>query len=66
MPKAVFTTKVDPTYDDLPEEKYHFHALIFAKQKPRLEIGSFTTSPGEPAAIFQAAGVAKRIRDRKS
>ncbi len=22
--KAVFTTKVDPTYDDRPEEKYHF------------------------------------------
>ena len=24
MGKAVFTTKVDPTYDDLPEERYHF------------------------------------------
>lgn len=24
MVKAVFTTKVDPTYDDLPEERYHF------------------------------------------
>lgn len=24
MTKAVFTTKVDPTYDDRPEEKYHF------------------------------------------
>jgi putative restriction endonuclease len=24
MTKAVFTTKVDPTYDDLPEERYHF------------------------------------------
>jgi putative restriction endonuclease len=24
MPKAIFTTKVDPTYDDLPEERYHF------------------------------------------
>lgn len=24
MAKAVFTTKVQPTYDDLPEEKYHF------------------------------------------
>jgi putative restriction endonuclease len=22
--KAVFTTKVSPTYDDLPEERYHF------------------------------------------
>jgi putative restriction endonuclease len=24
MTKAVFTTKVTPTYDDLPEERYHF------------------------------------------
>jgi putative restriction endonuclease len=24
MTKAVFTTKVDPTYDDLPEVRYHF------------------------------------------
>lgn len=24
MAKAVFTTKVDPTYDDLPEVRYHF------------------------------------------
>jgi putative restriction endonuclease len=24
MTKAVFTTKVDPTYDDLPEARYHF------------------------------------------
>jgi putative restriction endonuclease len=22
--KAVFTTKVDPSYDDLPEQRYHF------------------------------------------
>jgi putative restriction endonuclease len=24
MAKAIFTTKVNPTYDDLPEERYHF------------------------------------------
>jgi putative restriction endonuclease len=24
MAKAIFTTKVDPTYDDLPEFRYHF------------------------------------------
>ncbi len=24
MSKAIFTTKIDPTYDDLPEERYHF------------------------------------------
>ena len=24
MAKAVLTTKVDPSYDDLPEDRYHF------------------------------------------
>lgn len=24
MTKAILTTKIDPTYDDLPEERYHF------------------------------------------
>lgn len=24
MAKAIFTTKVSPTYDDLPEQRYHF------------------------------------------
>ena len=24
MVKAVLTTKVDPSYDDLPEERYHY------------------------------------------
>jgi putative restriction endonuclease len=24
MAKAIFTTRVDPSYDDLPEERYHF------------------------------------------
>ena len=27
MTKAVFTTKIDPTYDDLPEVHYHFPAM---------------------------------------
>ena len=24
MSKAIFTSKIDPTYDDLPEDRYHF------------------------------------------
>ena len=24
MAKAIFTTKVNPAYDDLPEQRYHF------------------------------------------
>ena len=29
MPKAVLTTKVDPSYDDLPEHRYHFPKRYF-------------------------------------
>lgn len=31
MPKAVFTTKVSPTYDDLPEVRYHFPKTYLAQ-----------------------------------
>jgi putative restriction endonuclease len=31
MTKAIFTTKADPTYDDLPEERYHF-PLTYGRQ----------------------------------
>ena len=33
MTKAVFTTKVDPTYDDLPEERYHFPRTYLRQAK---------------------------------
>lgn len=38
MAKAVFTTKVSPTYDDLPEVRYHF---------PRTYLGQARTAIGD-------------------
>lgn len=38
MAKAVLTTKVDPTYDDLPEERYHF---------PRIYLGQMEKAIGD-------------------
>jgi putative restriction endonuclease len=33
MTKAVFTTKVNPTYDDLPEVRYHFSRTYLAQAR---------------------------------
>ncbi len=33
MTKAVFTTKFNPTYDDLPEERYHFPRTYLAQAR---------------------------------
>jgi putative restriction endonuclease len=38
MAKAILTTKVDPTYDDLPEERYHF---------PRIYLGQMEKAIGD-------------------
>ena len=37
MPKAVFTTKVDPAYDDLPEQRYHFPRTYLRAARGALE-----------------------------
>ena len=37
MPKAVFTTKVDPAYDDLPEQRYHFPRTYLRAAREALE-----------------------------
>ncbi len=36
MTKAVLTTKVSPTYDDLPEERYHFPEMYLNRVKSAL------------------------------
>lgn len=33
MAKAIFTTKVSPTYDDLPEQRYHFPRTYLGQAK---------------------------------
>jgi putative restriction endonuclease len=42
--KAVFTTKVSPTYDDLPEERYHF---------PRTYLGPAEAAVGDWVVYYE-------------
>ena len=44
MSKAVFTTKIDPTYDDLPEERYHF---------PRTYLGQAQAAVGDWIVYYE-------------
>ncbi|WP_245262651.1 hypothetical protein [Ensifer sp. BR816] len=49
MSKAVLTTKVDPTYDDLPEQRYHF-PRTYLRQVEAARGESSTMSRGGRAA----------------
>jgi putative restriction endonuclease len=73
MAKAILTTKVDPTYDDLPEERYHFPRTYLrqveaAKQdwvifyEPRRSSGE-ASSRGGRQAYFATARIADVIPD---
>jgi putative restriction endonuclease len=44
MAKAVFTTKVEPTYDDLPEHRYHF---------PRTYLGAVERTVGDWIVYYE-------------
>ena len=44
MTKVVLTTKVDPTYDDLPEERYHF---------PRTYLNAIQSAVGDWAVYYE-------------
>jgi putative restriction endonuclease len=68
MTKAVFTTKVNPTYDDLPEVRYHFPRTYLGQARaavgdwivyyePRRTSGD-TSSRGGRQAYFAIARVA--------
>jgi putative restriction endonuclease len=67
MTKAVFTTKVDPTYDDRPEERYHFPRTYLRQveaslrdwivyYEPRRSTGDLMSSGGR-LAYFATARV---------
>ena len=67
MSKAIFTTKVNPTYDDLPEVRYHFPRTYLAQARaavgdwvvyyePRRSSGD-TSSRGGRQAYFAVARV---------
>lgn len=66
MPNKVdLTSKVDPPYDDLPEERYHSRAPTGTRRGPRSATGSSTTSPTASAPTCPAAEGASRIPQRR-
>ena len=73
MTKAIFTTKVEPSYDDLPEERYHFPRtylrqveasvgdwiVYYEPRRSTLDVGS----RGGRQAYFATARVQRIARD---
>lgn len=76
MPKAVLTTRVDPTYDDLPEVRYHFpHTYLntikdavgdwIVYYEPRRLGGNLSTSGGRQS-YFATARLVRVEPDSKT
>ncbi len=74
MVKAILTTKVDPTYDDLPEERYHFPRTYLRQveaakgdfvvyYEPRRASGDLSSTGGRQA-YFATARIADVAPDR--
>ncbi len=74
MVKAILTTKVDPTYDDLPEQRYHFPKTYLRQveaakgdwiiyYEPRRPSGDLMKSGGRQA-YFATARIADVIPDQ--
>lgn len=75
MTKAVFTAKVTPSYDDLPESRYHFpstylnqarsavgdHIIYYEPRRPTVE----DSSRGGRQAYFAMARVETIVEDRR-
>ncbi len=55
MAKAILTTKVDPTYDDLPEQGNHFPCAYLCQLRQRAAIGILAAkgagAPGQATAF---------------
>jgi len=73
MSKAVLTTKVDPTYDDLPEQRYHFPRTYLRQveaaqgdwivyYEPRRPSGDLMKTGGKQA-YFATARITDIIQD---
>lgn len=73
MTKAILTTKVDPSYDDLPEERYHFPRTYLRQveqavgdwiiyYEPRRSSGDLSSSGGRQA-YFAAARLSRIEKD---
>ena len=72
MAKAVFTSKVEPSYDDLPEQRYHFPRTYLRQVEAAVELGSLLrtrrassdlASRGGRQAYFATARVQKISAD---
>jgi len=74
MAKAVLTTKVDPTYDDLPEQRYHFprsylRQVVAARgdwivcYEPRRPSGDLMKTGGKQA-YFPTARITDIVKER--
>lgn len=55
MAKVVLTTKVEPTYDDLPEERYHF---------PRTYLNAVQQAVGDWAIYYEPRRVSAELSSR--
>jgi len=73
MAKAILTTKVDPTYDDLPEQRYHFPRTYLRQveaarrdwivyYEPRRPSGDLMKTGGRQA-YFATARIADIVED---
>ena len=56
MPKAVFTTKVDPAYDDLPEQRYHFPRTYLRAARSALKDWIVYYEPRRSGADLSSSG----------
>lgn len=56
MAKAVLTTKIDPTYDDLPEQRYHFPRTYLRQVEATLGDWIVYYEPRRPSGDLMKAG----------
>lgn len=56
MAKAIFTTKVSPTYDDLPEQRYHFPRTYLRHAEQTVGDWIIYYEPRRPSADLMRSG----------
>jgi putative restriction endonuclease len=56
MTKAIFTTKAEPTYDDLPEERYHFPRTYLRQVEAARADWVVYYEPRRPSGILSSRG----------
>jgi putative restriction endonuclease len=54
MTKAIFTTRVSPSYDDLPEQRYHFPQTYLNRVRSALGDDVMYYEPGRSDAVGSA------------